>query len=339
MTDMLQLKRETLVPCITKQLRGIVDRVESDNSQNLTNINRFLEDVFCHLLNILEAPANYINTNRLTGSQSPAVDVGDLGKSICYQVTSEHTSTKIKDTIAKFESNDNRVYEDFKELRFILISFKKPLKKTIDELETNGEYKFGWESIADINDFIDRITGLDATKLEEVSTFLDSEIVEIEQEFEFSQNELLVLEEVIDNALDSADLDADLLIDDQKLITINDKIILNFKTEHERQAVRDIRERTFAQIDLIDDILKEKLPDDVNAITQCAHDVYNSLKAKNQQPFEILQNMFKIFTPKNKDNPRYRLAVKAFVLYFFDDCTIFEKTRGELQTSLFARVQ
>lgn len=339
MADMIQLKREILAPRVTKQLRDIVSRVESDNSQNLTNINRFLEDVFCHLLNILEAPANYVNTNRLTGSQSPAVDVGDLDKSICYQITSEHTSTKIKDTITKFESDDNKVYEDFNELRFILISLKKPLKKTIDAIETNGQYKFEWESVADINDFIDRITGLEATKLEEISTFLDTEMVEIEQEFEFSPKELLALEDVINNALDSANLDSEPLIDDQKLITINDKIVLNFKTEHERQAVRDIRERTFAQIDLIDDIFKEKLPDDVNAITQCAHDVYNSLKAKNQQPFEILQNMFKIFTPKDKDDPRYRLAVKAFVLYFFDDCTIFEKTKEELQTSLFARIQ
>lgn len=190
-----------------------------------------------------------------------------------------------------------------------------------------------------MNDFIDRITGLDAMSLERISTFLDAELVGTDPESYFSSDEIHVLDEIIEYALQTVDENTEPYLDDQTLININDKIVLNFEDEAERQAVRDIRERTFTQIKLIDQNFNEKLPEDLDAITQCVHDVYNELKSQDKKPFEILLEMFKAFTPKNKNlSPAHRLAVRGFVLYFFDDCTIFEKTKAELQTTLFGRI-
>lgn len=335
----IKLKREDLVPRISAQLNAVIDRVEEDNAQNLTDMNRYLEDVFCFLLNFVEGSSEYKNINRINGRQKPAVDLADDGRKKCYQITSETTPKKIREAIVTFESDKHKLYEDYNAFHFLLLARKKPRKKEIEAIKTNGKYAFAYDHIEDINDFIDRVNGLEAVALERISTFLDAEIVKYDYDDLYSLKDVEVLEEVIEYALQAADQQPTTLVDDGKLIGINEKIVLNFKDENERQSVRDIHERVFAKTDLIDSNLSVKKAEDIDAIQQCIHDVYNELKAKNKEPFEILIDMFKLFIPKDKTtDPHYRLAVKAFVLYFFDDCTIFEKTEAQKQQSMFGKV-
>ncbi|HYC34557.1 MAG TPA: SMEK domain-containing protein [Candidatus Paceibacterota bacterium] len=99
--------------------------VKLNNSNGLTDINSYSEDFFCNLLNkILDL--NLVNLNVIK-LNFPSVDLGDEGKQISIQVTSECTGKKIKDTIKKFD--EHSLSSKFKTLRFVIISSKKPSSK------------------------------------------------------------------------------------------------------------------------------------------------------------------------------------------------------------------
>ncbi|MER3329220.1 MAG: hypothetical protein RIF34_06535, partial [Candidatus Kapaibacterium sp.] len=66
---------------------------------------------------------------------------------------------------------------------------------------------------------------------------------------------------------------------------------------------------------------------------------YIDLKAENVSNIQILRGIFKIYVPDGQsNNPSYVNMAQAFVLLFFEDCTIFEKTEDEVskQGDLFS---
>ena len=84
------------------------------------------ENLARDFLNILNG-YKLINLNR-DGLESPAIDLGDAnaeeGIGICYQVTAEATSTKVKECLASFERHG--LSENFGKLRVLLLVDEKP---------------------------------------------------------------------------------------------------------------------------------------------------------------------------------------------------------------------
>lgn len=84
------------------------------------------ENLARDFLNILKG-YQLINLNR-DGVESPAIDLGDEnaeeGSGICYQVTAEATSTKIKECLASFESRGLKT--KYGKLRILLLVDEKP---------------------------------------------------------------------------------------------------------------------------------------------------------------------------------------------------------------------
>ena len=65
---------------------------------------------------------------------------------------------------------------------------------------------------------------------------------------------------------------------------------------------------------------------------------YYDIKREEQNKIIILKKLSSIFIPPTQiKNPTYYSISQAIVLFFFDDCTIFEKTVNEInmQSNLF----
>lgn len=82
------------------------------------------EDFFKGLFNELY-DLNLINVNSIKVGY-PAIDLGDSKSGICYQITFENSSSKIKDTTEKYSKHN--IYKDFPTLK-IFIFDKKPDKR------------------------------------------------------------------------------------------------------------------------------------------------------------------------------------------------------------------
>jgi len=94
-------KEQKYIEDITTSLSFIIANIERFNNLNLYDLNIHSEDFFCKLLNIIY-DLNLKNLN-LKDKNTPSIDLGDNDKKICYQITSTNDSTKIKETIIKFE--------------------------------------------------------------------------------------------------------------------------------------------------------------------------------------------------------------------------------------------
>lgn len=118
------------------------------------------------------------------------------------------------------------------------------------------------------------------------------------------------------------------------LLKSGKKIIKNFKTDADRDEVKDYYKYAYLKIGLIEENYKkigiERGNDVQSDIHGYIHGLYTALKGKHNSSIEVLRELFKKLVPKGKeDNPLYVNIAKAFVLFFFDDCTIFEKTAEE----------
>ena len=115
-------------------------------------------------------------------------------------------------------------------------------------------------------------------------------------------------------------------------INLIEKIKLNFKSVEAREEVNTYFRSAFLKIDLIDKRFKILDPEQQKDIHAHLLKEYHLLKRDKGSNIEILTALFNQFVPNGKaGNSRYESLSIAFVLYFFDDCTIFEKTETEKQ--------
>jgi hypothetical protein len=123
----------------------------------------------------------------------------------------------------------------------------------------------------------------------------------------------------------------------EKLLKTKAKISKNFRIAKEKEEVMQHFNFSYLKISLIEEkyrTLDNSLQMDIHSQV---YSVYQNLK-QNKTSIETLRNMFAYFLPPGKDrDPQYVAFANAFVLFFFDDCTIFEKTRQEksLQITIF----
>lgn len=116
----------------------------------------------------------------------------------------------------------------------------------------------------------------------------------------------------------------------EKLLHLNDKINLNFNSEAEINEVKEYFTQLFSRISAVEkhfQMLDENDQEDVHFYVSSA---YNDLKRTEKDKVIILKRLSEAFIPpSNYKNPTYVSIAQAIVLFFFDDCTIFEKTKKE----------
>ena len=114
------------------------------NRQGLLDCNIYAQDILCALFNAV-FDYHLVNLNKLTTTVA-GIDLGDKENRIAVQVTSDNSSTKIKETIRLFI--DKKLYLQYDRLIIAIIGNKKNYTAVF-----NTEGKFGFDIIHDVIGF------------------------------------------------------------------------------------------------------------------------------------------------------------------------------------------
>lgn len=125
-----------------------------------------------------------------------------------------------------------------------------------------------------------------------------------------------------------------------KLLNTTQKIKINFKDSLEREDITNFCKYASEKIFLIDIAFSKLDSSDQNDIHSFILSKYSQNRTNglnNMTNFYSLCNEF--IAPKFSKNPKYQNIAKSFVLFFFQDCTIFEKTNKEKENDIINNPQ
>lgn len=155
-----------LVEEVNKYLSIIQAYVHMQNCNGLFDINKYCEDVFCGLLNIVY-DLNLKNLNKIIYN-FPAVDLGDYDKRICFQVTSTNDISKIRYTVDKFIEKE--LYKDFDSVFIFILGNKKSYTADINAGE-NLVFDIS-KNVMDISDLSITINNFEDDKINAILGYL-----------------------------------------------------------------------------------------------------------------------------------------------------------------------
>lgn len=162
-------ERKDIIEEIIYDLNLIKLNIKSFSKLNLYDLNKYSEDFFCKLLNIINDL--HLKNLNIKDRNIVAIDLGDLEQGICYQITSTSENTKIKNTIQKFEKYN--LYNQYKQLFILILNDKRNYRTSF---QTNGKYQFQNKNILDFNDLIEIIKSLNSGKILNIYEFIKNNI-------------------------------------------------------------------------------------------------------------------------------------------------------------------
>lgn len=173
----MSYKREELIKNIALNLAFSSKWTSLKNVIWLFDSNRVAQDFFCWLFALVFWYNNLKDLDKLNWiSNYPAIDLWDIDNKVAFQITTDSSSDKIKETISKFIKH--KLYEEYDRL-IIFIIWDKQKSYTI-KFNTKGFFVFNKDNdIWDDNFLISEIDKIsDIKKLEEISNFLTENLVE-----------------------------------------------------------------------------------------------------------------------------------------------------------------
>lgn len=143
---------------------------KSKSKRGHYDLNKASENFFRDFLNdVYDWKLANMNTIQ---SNYPAIDLGDKANRVCIQVTAENSSTKIKNTIEKFE--EKKHFNSFDRLIILIITEKKNYSA---DFKTGPNFNFDASAdILDIDDLLEYIETLDLAKREKLAARLKDEM-------------------------------------------------------------------------------------------------------------------------------------------------------------------
>ena len=145
-------------------------------------------------------------------------------------------------------------------------------------------------------------------------------------QIEAFQEDLGIIAEIYKKVLESPK--ATLTIPkDNHFLEVNKKIEFNISDPDEQARIKKLFEDIYDKINVIEKTFSNLDPSQQRTITIDVGEQYHKfLKKNNSNMIETLEELFDHYTPETKSkNPEYNLLARAFVLFFFDDCTIGRK--------------
>lgn len=116
----------------------------------------------------------------------------------------------------------------------------------------------------------------------------------------------------------------------EALLKTQKKINKNFKGAKDRQEIIQYCKLTSGKISLIEKAFSNLDSQEQNDVHTYILSRYNENKREGLDNLNNFFSLFKRFIPPQKSSdPTYENIAKSFVLFFFQDCTIFEKLREE----------
>lgn len=191
------MRKQQEINDMIQKLSYWITYIKISNSKNYTDINKLSEGFVMNLLNIIYGlKLDDLNKEK---ANYPGIDLGDIAKGIAVQVTSEKTSSKIKDTYEKIYSEKNningRLIGDIynKKIYFFVITdewkcrFEKSTKEEIALISHN---RFSVEDI---------ITGGDVIEI--IKNLFDSNNLKFQEVYNLISHYIETLPEIIDDQI------------------------------------------------------------------------------------------------------------------------------------------
>lgn len=172
----MALQKQVIIQRITDNLSFNSGSIAMENALGLFDSNRGAQDFFRQLLKLTCGYNNLEELDKLNDKTNYyAIDLGDKVARIAFQITTDNTSTKIKDTIEKF--NKYALYDTYDRLVVFIIGKKKSYSTSFP---TASKLKFDAEKdIWDDADFVKLINAIDdISKLREIYKYLDENLLE-----------------------------------------------------------------------------------------------------------------------------------------------------------------
>lgn len=266
-----------------------------------------------------------------------------------HEYDSKETIGKIEDDYKKFTDNWKTKY-GFQNWVFLTKDnlIGSPHQKFV-ELNSNsdGILKSNWG----VEQLIDRVMNLDETTIKTLFDIEDT--VQIHQlndgvgivnngechigkqaqtinEYhvygQMEEDENTAVDEVFSYVLSQLPQTPVLTPSDDRQIKVKAKIALNFTDESEQSEVSQYFTAAYTRTSLIESRLQALDPTTQSDIQLHVLQKFNEFKRNSQSSIEILHKLFSFFTPKKRErNSTFAAVVRAFVLLYFEDCTIFDK--------------
>ena len=139
-------------------------RVKSANAMGKTDINRIAETVLIPLFSEIYGHEDLRNLNTFENPNFPAIDLGDKKTRTAYQITSDPSSQKIKETLTKFV--EHGLHNEYNHLIvYILTEKQQSYRAKFDDI-IKGKFSFNAKNdIRDSQDLLKIISGFPIEKL------------------------------------------------------------------------------------------------------------------------------------------------------------------------------
>lgn len=168
------MNRKMLVESIIERLGLLKHRISTYNQAGLFDIDNFSEDFFQRLLNLVFG-YNLINVNTVEKKNFPAIDLGDVGQKVAFQITADSSKAKINETIKLFI--EKGLYKKYTHLQILVLKNKTNFRE--NNFNTDSKFNFDHsKDIFDIDDLVTLIRQKSVPELELVHKFLTEELVD-----------------------------------------------------------------------------------------------------------------------------------------------------------------
>lgn len=119
----------------------------------------------------------------------------------------------------------------------------------------------------------------------------------------------------------------------RKRIDVDKKITINF-AEDKWDFIRRLLVDAYLKMDIVEDIMKEYDTEIQKDIHSDIYFRYNTINNEESDQLKVFNLLCQEYTPTGKDHdPQYTCLVRAYVLFFFEDCTWGKLTASELAES------
>lgn len=316
------MNKENYLNRIAQYLAELECQVKILNSINLYNINIVAEDFYAGLLNLI-FDAEYKNKNVIVKNAS-SIDLYESKKKIAFQVTSDSSAKKIRETIDKFIKDG--LYKDFNHLRILELTGKNNYRTVFN---TNGLFAFNAKNdVIDNADLMNEIRSLSTDKIEEICEYLHKELhIKCDHEIQTEANEVETIIALIE------------YISTNKKVMATREVIVDpdYKINQRFKDFADSIKNQY--IDLLSvygnalaEIENSKIDQALDIVTRIylQDESIKHLNQSNNDPIEALNSMIDFFASKLRVNGKKHneTAIKFYLLDKVIKCSVFPNERG-----------
>lgn len=187
------MNRDVYLSEITHYLATLTTQISLSAASGLLDLNILSEDFIRDFFNKIYK-LNLENINIVERENFPAIDLGDKSKKVAIQVTSDGASAKVKKTLGKFI--ENKLYDDFENLRIVILNMRKPNYTT--NFETNGNFVFNQhQDIISLEEVVKDIRNLSVEQIKDISELCKAEFERIRPNTNTIANEIQTIMDLI----------------------------------------------------------------------------------------------------------------------------------------------